>query len=60
MLGIVGAVIMPRLRKGAEMAGAGKAKSDEFDKNSRILEIAWWSCVLLAVVAVFLMYIQPS
>lgn len=60
MLGIVGAVIMPRLRKGAEMATAGKAERDEFDKNSRILEIAWWSCVLLAVVAVFLMYIQPS
>lgn len=60
MLGLVGAVIMPRLRKGAEMAGAGKAGSEEFSSNSRILEIAWWSCVILAVVAVFLMYIQPS
>lgn len=60
MLGLVGAVIMPRLRKGAEMASAGGARSEEFGRNSRVLEVAWWVCVLLAVVAVFLMYIQPS
>jgi hypothetical protein len=60
MLGLVGAVIMPRLRRGAELAESDQITGDEFSRNSQILGFAWWGCVLLAVVAVFLMYIQPS
>ena len=60
MLGLVGAVIVPRLRRGAELAESGQITGGEFSRNSRILGFAWWGCVLLAVVAVFLMYIQPS
>lgn len=60
MLGLVGAVIMPRLRRGAELAESGHATGEEFSRNSRILGFAWWGCVLLSVIAVFLMYIQPS
>lgn len=60
MLGLVGAVIMPRLRKGAALASKGEAGGAEFSKVSKVLAMACWTCVVLAVVAVFLMYIQPS
>lgn len=60
MLGLVGAVIIPRLRKGAALAEDGDVSGEEFGRISKTLEATWSVCVLLAIVAVFLMYIQPS
>lgn len=60
ILGLVGAVITPRLRKGAELAKAGNASSDEFASIAKVLDLAWWGCIVISTIAVFLMYIQPS
>lgn len=60
ILGVVGAVIIPRLRKGADLAASGKGESAEFAAIGKVLELAWWGCLAIAIVAVFLMYIQPS
>lgn len=60
ILGLVGAVITPRLRTGAQLAREGKASGDEFASVARVLGFAWWGCVVIATIAVFLMYIQPS